>query len=399
MLCAGLACLCGTQPAYAEVTYNPFGTVTVEHNSNIFSLPDKQALLPGSSFDDTITRYVVGGTADFDWGPDKLAVHAQGSRLQYAQNDQLSHFESVFGGKLDWRLGPIFSGSFDYSQGRSLSAPADTLSQQLEIQTDRVLQGAFRLLVSPQWRLDLEPQWHLLDSPLPLYPEFGYREASAATSILYLGIQKLTAGVRATYIDGSFHHIIDATRYTQKTAELTSNYAVTGLTSFDLRLGYTWRNVSLVNPADAVNPTVAAGTVGSTRAFTGSLGLTRRLSVKTSTHLKIFREVDSYQAGANSDISTGVEAGLKWDPDFRFSFDASYRYAKETIQGIQVITDFAGRSDRINGAQFSVRYQVFRWLSVRPYASRYTRSSNLARASYNSTLVGIDFTARLHQQK
>ena len=399
LLYAGLACVV-PRPARAVTDYNPFATIQVEHSSNIFSLPDKQSLVPGASFEDTITRYIVGGTAKFDWGPETLTLNAQGSRLQYADNTEMSHYESKFGGILGWHMSPILNGTLEYTRSRTISAPGDTLSQQLELQTEQVVRGTLKLLITPRWRFDVEPEWHQLESPLPLYPEFGYEETSTAASINYLGIQKLTAGVRGSYLDGSFHHIVDATRYHQKTAELTTDYAVTGFTAFDLKLGYTWRDSSFINPADAQNSNSGpAGTLGSDKAFTGSLGLTRHLSVKTGLSLKVFREVDSYAAGANPDISTGAEAALKYDPDFRFSIGLRYRYAKESIQGTQVISDFTGRADRINEAELSVRYQILRWLSVRPYGSRYTRSSNLQRASYNNTIVGIDFTAQLHPPK
>jgi len=205
--------------------------------------------------------------------------------------------------------------------------------------------------------------------------------------------------VRFSYLDGAFHHIQDATRYNQKIVEATSTYAVTNITSFDFRAGYTWRNTSLVNPADASDLAAVGGTLGSTNGFTGSIGLTRRVTVKTGVNFKVFREVSSFGAGANSDISTGVEGGVKWDPDFRFTIDAHYRYTRESIEGVQVITGFAGRSDKVNAYELSVGYHATSWLTVRPYASRYTRSSNLARASYNATIAGIDFTARLHPPK
>jgi hypothetical protein len=396
---AGLASVV-SHPADAATDYNPFATIDVEHTSNVFSLPGKQTLVPGASFEDTITRYIVGGTAKFDWGPETLVLNAQGSRQQYAQNSELSHYESKFGGTFGWQMSPILNGTLEYTQARTISSPGDTLSQQLEIQTERAVRGTLRVLITPRWRFDVEPEWHQLHSPLPLYPEFGYEETSTAASINYLGIQKLTAGVRGSYLDGSFHHIVDATRYHQKTAELTSNYAVTGFTAFDLKLGYTWRDSSFINPADAgTSNSGPGGTLGSAKAFTGSLGLTRHLSVKTGLTVKVFREVDSYAAGANPELSTGAEAALKYDPDFRFSFGLRYRYAKQSIQGTQVISDFTGRSDRIDEGEISVRYQILRWLSVRPYASRFTRSSNLQRASYNNTIVGIDFTAQLHPPK
>ncbi|MBS0419114.1 MAG: hypothetical protein JSR66_15500 [Proteobacteria bacterium] len=396
---AGLICLVGPRVAGAVTDFNPFGTVAVQHSSNIFQLPDKQALSPGSSYTDTVTQFIGGATADFDWGPEQLALNGRYSRLQYAENDSLNHYESEFGGKFDWLTGPIFSSTVDYTQSRTISAPGNTLSQQLEMQTDHAAHGTFRFTVSPRWRLEIQPTWHQLDSPLPAFPDFGYRETSAAGSLSYNSLTKLWSGVRFSYLDGAFHHIKDATQYNQKIVEATSTYAVTNITSFDFRAGYTWRNTSLVNPADASDLAAAGGTLGSTNGFTGSIGLTRKMTVKTGINFRVFREVSSFGAGANSDISTGVESGVKWDPDFRFTISANYRYTRESIEGVQVITGFAGRSDKVNAYELSVGYHAARWLTVRPYASRYTRSSNLERASYNSTIVGIDFTARLHPPK
>ena len=398
---AGLLFAYGPPTACANTDINPFATVNVEHSSNIFQLPDKEALSPGSSYEDTLIRAIAGSTADFDWGPERLALNAQLARLQYSQNDSLSHYENAFGGKFDWLAGPVFSSTLDYSQAHTISAPGNTLSEQLEMQTDHKARATFRYLITPRIRLDLEPEWHQLDSPLPLFPDFGYRETSAAASLLYMGMAKLWSGVRYSYLDGSYHHIQDATRYDQQIIELTSTYAVTNITSFDFRAGYTRRNTGLVNPADATDPAIAAntGALGSTKGFTGSLGLSRHLTVKTGVNLRAFREVSSFGAGANSDVSTGVEGGVSWNPDFRFTINAHYRYAREKIEGVQVITQFADRSDKINAYELSVEYHALRWLSVRPYASRYTRSSNLARASYNATIAGIDFTARLHPPK
>ena len=68
----------------------------------------------------------------------------------------------------------------------------------------------------PRWRLDLEPSWREFDLPLPEFPLFGYRETGLAGSMNYLGIAKLTAGLRVDYIRGAYHHIEVATKYDQK---------------------------------------------------------------------------------------------------------------------------------------------------------------------------------------
>lgn len=393
---AGLIGLAGSRVAGAVTDLNPSASVDISHSSNIFQLPGKEQLPPGFSYQDTVTRYIVGGTADFDWGPDKLALNAQGSRVKYTQNGSLNHYESVFGGKFDWFSGPVLSATVDYSQSRTNTPPGNTLSQELLVQTDHIARGTFRFLLTPKWRLDVEPLWHKLDSPLPLYPEFGYNETGVGGALLYTSMARLWSGVRFSYLDGSYHHIVDATRYNQKIVEATSNYSVTRITAFDFRAGYTWRSSSLVNPADA-DPAVAGnGQFGTTSGFTGSIGLTHRVTIKTGINFKVFREVSSFGAGANSDVSTGVEGGVKWDPDFRFTVDGHYRYARETIEGVQAITGFDGRSDRTNGYGLGVQYHAFKWLNLRSYVERTSRNSNLARAGYNATLVGIIFTVQLH---
>jgi len=401
MTTAALACLAGaTQGAFAVTTFSPFAAVDVQHNSNVFALWNDDLLGPRASFSDTITHYTVGGTADFKWGPDTVSVNAEGTRYQYQHNTLLNHNESKFGGLFDWRLSAIFSGVFQYEQAKMMTPLGDTLSQQLELQTDRVASGEIRALLTPRWRIDLEPKWHELDSPLVEYPQFGYSETSLAASINYLGIQKLSAGLRGQYLDGSFHHIIDATNYHQKIAQLTANYAITGFSSLDGQLGYTWRDASLANPADAGQPGgVPAGTLGTTKAVTGALGINRKLSVKTAFNLKLFREVESYQAGANPSISTGGEGSIVWQPDFRISASLHYRLARQSIQGTQAIANFTGRSDRTQDLGVTVKYQALHWLSVRPYYTRQLRSSNLAPANYNATVVGVEFTAQLNQQK
>ncbi|MBV8806336.1 MAG: hypothetical protein JO042_14860, partial [Sinobacteraceae bacterium] len=202
------------------------------------------------------------------------------------------------------------------------------------------------------------------------------------------------------YLNGSYHHIVAATRYHQTIGALTASYAVTGFSAFDAQAGYTRRNSSLVNPADASSAIVGTGgVVGKTTAFTGSVGFRRTLSVKTSVTLRVFREVDSYVAGANSEVGSGGEVAAKWDPDVKLSVNLRYRMSTQSIQGGIAIAGFATRADHVHHAELDMNWQAFQWLIVRPYAFRDTRSSNLHDANYNSTVVGIDFTAQRHPQQ
>jgi hypothetical protein len=396
-LCAGILLL--APRAWALTDFTPYATVGFEHNSNVFARPGGEPPFPATGntrLGDTIERYLLGVETWFAWDRNRLTLDAQGQRFQYNSFGQLSHYEHKLDGKFDWHLSALVDGSLEYEDQRQMQSLADTLSDQLEIQHDRTATATVRLHATPSWRIDLQPKWHELDSPLPLYPQFGLREKAAAVSLNYLGINKLTAGLRVEYTDGAYHQIVAATKYHQTTAELTADYAVTGLSSFDGQLGYTRRSNALLNPAEA--PTGSAGlggVVGDTSALTGTLGFRRRLSVKTAVDLSLFREVDSYVAGANSEIGTGGDAGITWDPDVKFSFRLHYRLSDQSIQGQLAIANFANRSDRSQLVEFYVKYYARKWLTLRPYVTRNQRSSNFRDANFTATLVGVDLTARL----
>lgn len=397
-LAAGLILLLVPR-AWALTDFTPYATVGFEHNSNVFARPAGDAPFAASGntrLGDTIERYLLGVETWLAWDRNRVTLDAQGQRFEYNNFSELSHYEHKLDGKFDWYLNSVVDGSFTYEDLRQMQSLADTLSDQLEVQNDRAATGTLRLHVTPRWRVDLQPKWHELDSPLPQYPRFGLREKGGAASLNYLGINKLTAGLRVEYTDGSYHQIVAATKFHQTTGQLTADYAVTGLSSFTGQLGYTRRSNALINPSEA--PTGSAGiggVVGDTSAATGTLGFRRQLSVKTTVNLSVFREVDSYVAGANSEIGTGGDAGITWDPDVKFSLSLHYRQTNQSIKGQLAIANFANRSDKSHLAEFYVKYYVRKWLTLRPYVTRDQRSSNFKDANFTTTLLGVDLTARL----
>jgi hypothetical protein len=403
IVCAVAANVVGVRDACAATEFDPYATVSYLHNSNVFSRPSDEppfAAEGNHSLGDSLTTYLVGGTGEFDLGLERLSLFAQGSHVSYDRFTELSHWENKFGGKLEWYLGALIDGTLNYGQSRTMAPLADTMSDVLEVQTEKSLGAIVHFRLTSHWRFDLEPSWHQLDTPLQQYPLFGFRETSGAAAINYLGINKLTAGLRFVYTDGSYHGIIGATKYNQVITQLTANYALTGFSSFDGQLGYTHRNSSYVNAADALGAGAGLlGNIGATESVTGSLGLTRRLSVKTSVSLKLYRDVDSYVAGANSAIDTGGEAAVKWDPDVRFSVVLRYRMGKQSIQGALAIDDFEVRTDRTRNTELDVEYHAMPWLTLRPYFLRDQRSSTIHDANYGDTVIGVDLTAKLHQRE
>jgi len=402
---AAAALLTGAaQPALAATFFSPFATVGYEHNSNVFMRPSSAPPFAAqgiTALGDTLLDYEGGMSGEFDWGPDRFILDASATRDQYDRFSFLNHYEYLFDGDLDWRLGPVVDGTATLRQTRFMTPFTNTFTTTLLLSTDRTASVAVRVLMTPEWRLDLTPELHELDTPLPGFPDFRLRETIGAAGLDYLGFGKLTAGVLFTADSGRYEGIAAATRYTQREFDLTANYKVSGFSSFAASAGYTSRN-SEANPADSIPAPAGvgafvgyAGTVGTTSGATGSLTYERQFTGKTSGHLSVFRRVDSYTAGANPEIGTGGEAGVTWKADPKFTVSLTYGLTRDQIEGGLIVVNVVNRTDRTQTAAFEVRYAALSWLTIRPYVNWSKAISNFTLGNYSAMIFGIDVTGRL----
>jgi hypothetical protein len=388
------------QPAVAEVKLTPFATVDLQHNSNLFALSPAEyskVTQPG----DTTTEYIVGMSNLFSWGLDKVTLNAEGRRFEYDAHSSVNHYEYAASGTANLQFTPIVGAVVFYTQTRNVLPFADALSPQLNLDTERAGEARLQVLLTPVWRFDLFPQWHESDTPLPRYPEFHLHEAGGGLGMNYLGIAKVTAGLELNYASGIYSGITAATKYNQETAQLTALYRVTGFSDFSGRLGYTTRDsqfnpggsVVLASGANIVGDT--AGQVGKTSTVTGNISYTRQLTSKTTVALAAFRNIESYVAGANSEVGTGANVDVRWSPDSKFTFDLTGGYEHDAIEGGLAIANAFDRSDRIKFVKLDLKYAVLSWLEVHPHVSYQDRASSLAIANYSSTVVGIKVIGRL----
>jgi hypothetical protein len=392
------------QPALAATFFSPFATVGYEHNSNVFLRPSSAPAFAAqgiTALGDTILDYEGGMSGELDWGPDRLTLDASATRDRYDRFSFLNHYEYLFDGDLAWRLGPVVDGTVTLRQTRYMASFANTFTTTLLLDTDRTASATVRILMAPEWRLDLTPELHQLDTPLPGFPDFTLRETIGTAGLDYLGFGKLTAGLQFTYDDGRYERIAAATRYQQREFDLTANYKVSGLSTFAASLGYTTRN-SEANPADSVQTPAGvgafagyAGTVGTTSGATGSLTYLRQFTGKTGGHLSIFRRVDSYAAGANPEIGTGGEVGVTWKADPKITVSLNYDLTRDQIKGGLIVVNAVNRTDRTQTAAFEVRYAALSWLIIRPYVNWDKAVSTFTLGNYSTTILGVDVTGRL----
>lgn len=402
---AAASCLAAAaQPAAAASTFSPYAAVSYEHDSNVFTIPaitPEYAAAGITSLEDSILDYVAGLQSLLDWGPEQLTLDAEATRQQYDRFSFLDQTDYKFHGDYLWHMGSIVDGNVSYTQSRYMAPFTDTLATSLLLDTDRIGIAAVRVLVTPEWRLDLSPEVHQLDTPVPGFGSFGLRENIGVVGLDYLGFGRLTAGLQFSYDKGRYTDIEDATRYDQRSTDLTASYRVSGFSTFNASLGYTSRD-SEPNPADSIAVpqggtafTGYAGTVGTTSSATGSLMYQRQLTGKTSANVTIFRRVDSYTAGANPEIGTGGGLGVAWKADAKITLNLDYRLEKDQVKGGLIVLDATNRTDRTQTAQFAIHYQALSWLLIRPYASWQRATSTFTLGNYSTTIVGVEVTGRL----
>ena len=405
LLASATALAWGAPAGRAATQVSPFATVGVEHDSNVFMRPSGAPPFGAqgiSALGDTLQRYEAGVDAKFDWGAQHLTLEGHGTRQRYDRFSFLDHTAYRFKGDWQWRLDSVFDGALSYVQRRYMATFADTLTTALLLDTERTAEAVLRVRVSPQWRVDLTPLYHALDTPLPSFPAFRQQERGATAALQYLGFGKLTAGVRISYTRGRYAGIVGATRYRQQDADLTADYAVSGFSSFSASAGYTRRDTQPNAVDSVVLPGYAAdafagytGVLGRTSIATGQLSYSRRFSGKTRGYLSVFRRVDSYTAGANPEIATGGAIGARWRADARWTLHVDYSLTREQIRGGLVVANVTGRSDRLQWARVQVRYALWSWITVQPYVIWEQEHSSVRLGNYTATRVGIELTARM----
>lgn len=373
---SGIAC--------AQLKFTPYAASGVKYNSNVFDLSSRQEALnlTGSTArSDKFLENLVGFNADYQLSRQHFHFNAEGRRFNYDRFTALDHNEYLLDGGLDWNLASALNGTLNFKQERRMESFAYLQSTELQLERERTINGTANLLVTPEWRLEAGAKTHKLASPLPGFPQFALSENTGSFGFKYLGYDKLATGLTLEYLSGKYTGVPDATSFHQASLLSETDYAISGLSSLHLNLGYTRRNSGL--NAD-----------GNSNAFVGSLGWTRQLTGKTSVNVTIFRRVDSFVSGANAVVNTGGTAGVTWNATDKVKVDAIYAYTNSKFQGQGTPgTLTTGRRDRYQYTRLEVNYQVLRWLAIRPSAEYEDRHSNLALAGYNSALLNLELRA------
>lgn len=403
--------IAGPHLACAGVKFTGDVAADVQYYSNLFDLPAGQegaAIAPGHTGGDTAEEYSAAVTGTYTTGENGLTINIAGRHYEYENFTYLSHNEYNGAANLTWHFGPSFNIALQYTYNHSMVNFADTLTQQLVVNVDKSGGGTFNFLITPEWSLSLSPRVHDVLTPLPAlgdqpaFPDFALHEDIGTVALNYLGLAHISTGVSGTYTDGTYKNIVGATEYHQLTGDLIATYKVSDLSAFNGSIGYTVRDTE-PNPSGSIGPEPAggevvnpyfAGNIGKASAVTGQIGYTRQLTPKTSFLLNLFREVDSYVAGANALVGTGGELDLKWQADFKINVGAELRAEHEDFVGTVIAqNNFPDRVDTLYTVGLTSGYAALTWLHFGANVTYQDRSSNLAQAVFSGWTADVTVTA------
>lgn len=414
---AGLAVLAlgWAAVAAADVEFAPYGSAQTEYNSNVFSLSGEsqaRALNDDPALADVVQRYLAGLESGYVWSGQHLSATLEGRRFVYGHFKQLNHDEYLGTGTFNWSLSSVLDGTLGYRVERRMAAFAERDSTQLAMERERTANGLAGLALGLSWRLEVDASTRDLASPLASKlisaPGFGVRENSAGLALKYRVVETLAAGVHVSAVRGEFRDVPPANpcsidpslldpngtpdncqpagtpntplvRFEQSTTEVTAKYSVDKLSDLDAALGYT-RRQDVSPPGPRLS------------AITGKLGYVRELTGKTAARVEAFRRVNSFVAGANSVLATGVGGGLTWRPTLDLVIDADYQWSGGDFRTPG--SSNAQRSDHSQIFSLQARYRVLRVLSFRPYFRFQDRSSNVDVRNFKQNVLGVELLLR-----
>jgi hypothetical protein len=375
-----LAFLAAPNAVMAQLMMDPYATAHIEHDSNVFLVPNSAFQLMERGFStlgDSDAKVVAGLNSVYLWSLQSLTANFEVRRLDYLHFTDLDHNEYLGDLRLDWKLGSVVDGVLHVREERSAPSFASNNAIGLTLNTASNADAKINLKITPEWRLDAGATYSKLEAPLQFYPDFVDREVGTQLGIRYLGVANLSSGFEFAHIDGDFYNAPEVGPYTQNSGEFKADYAVSGVSKLNAGIGYTRR--------------VQSGNEGTVSGLTGELGYNRQLTGKTALNVQLIRAVNSYVAAGGSEIDTTASVGLIWQATYKVGVHLEGSYTHSTFIGQAIPNSVAnGRVDHDKAASLSVKYQAFRKLQFRGYVKSQSRSSVIDEFDFNDTIVGVE---------
>jgi len=378
----------GAGPAAADVKYDIGATSQYQYNTNVFDLPAGYAVLgQGNRRGDSFYTYGAQGSVDYLLSQQDFFLRGTVTDFRYDHFSELTHYEYTADGGWNFKLGSEWDGTLEVLRNRTMVTFAELNQQTLSLQTEQRERGGIRFHFLPDWRIGISGYSSDISEPTVQSPALKLTENQGASTLEYLGVANLTAGVTASYLTGKFSgntglDTLYDLDYHQTAAGLTAAYKLSGKSTLDVAAGYSDR--TSVAAADTLS------------GFTGNIALHDQLTAKTVLTVRVSRAINSYIANAGSEIDSIGHIDVAWQATFKTGFTLGYNYTYSDLPG-QGVGPGGSRIDHMQYATVGIDYEPARWLSIRPYANFTTRHSNVFAYAFSGNIYGVNFLAHIQE--
>jgi hypothetical protein len=395
----GMAAVILTQvpgPSHASEMIDASAASRYEYDSNVFDLQGGHPVPGTSDFQHSDSLYTYGAGLDMNylWSQQKLFAVLSVNEFRYDHFTQLNHREYSLDGGLNWKLGLHLDGTLEVLRSDTMVPFSNVQTVSFVQQTEQRESAKVGLEFSPDWRIEGTGRYRTIDQSSAGIPNLDLKESFGQVALKYVGLAGVTSGVSGGYTVGNYTGGDAASNpsYRQTNVDLVATYDVTGRSNFNGALGYSDRTSS-----SALN---------SISGFTGELDYNYHLTGKTSMQMRVGRTISSYVANASSEIDTGAALTVHWQATYTLGVEVGYVWTTRDLPGQGDAPVGGERIDHDQLATIKIDYEALQWLSIKPYVSLETRSSNfigenIVGANFNATVYGVNFTARWqdHPQK
>lgn len=385
----------GSGTATAAVHLTGGVAVGVEEDGNPLQLNNEQLPPSATSFNDSrgdtaIRTAANAGIATVGAAPIQLQLQTLFTHLAYDRFKTLDRTDYTTNGLATWKPIQLFDLSLQGSDIRAPVVLTDIGGDQSRQQTNRLVEAALRVRVTPRWQLGFRRGWRRQDLPQPGTQDFQLREDINTGSLDFLENARLVPGIQFVDSSGTYSGILNATHYHQQSIQGILAYKLSDFSTFTLVAGRTQRDTRLITPT---SDPLALANQGTRPAVTGSLVLQRRVTVKTNLRLSAFRDFQQYDLGVNTTVGTGFTAGVTWAGTARLTVMADTQFTWSTISAIQVAAFIGDRNDLTRSFTFNTKYLVTQRVSLRGYLTRTLRNSTVRAGLYSGTIAGLELSA------
>jgi hypothetical protein len=390
LVCTALVALLLPLRAHAQFAGKAGATAQFESNSNVFDLNSGAPLPVGihdSHRSDTFYAYGAQFDATYSWRRQQIYAAASTTEYEYQRFTDLNHNSYSIDTGLKWRLGEPLDGKVDVARSRTM-VPFYNLSGSnfvvsavtLSLITDQKETAQVGLRLNSRWKLEGSVSADRTTQPVVGAPQLELYQNSATTALDYLGVNGLTSGLTAGYMEGEYigsAGTLFSPKFSQTTAGLLAKYKHFR-TTFDGQIGYTRRD------SDSAND--------NTSGFTGLIDIAQQVTPRTRVTVKADRAINNYVLNSGSEIDTDLGAGVLWQATYKSAFSLAYTFTYRDFPGQGNNPIGSKRVDIQESVTAGINYQPRRWLLIKPYYTALTRRSTFIGNHYSSTIFGVSVT-------